>query len=462
MKTKILIPVISVAIIIIAIVIGMDLAGNIGKSNEFPNDPLFTLKRTGCDGPCPVYSVTIFYSGLVIFEGKEFVENVGSFQYKIPQENVRRIIDKINEIEFYNFDNVYSKEILSEKEPTVITTFRTQNYEKTVKNHGGAGPASLQELENLIDKMASTKPMITQSITQKVPPAKVATILDMQPNSMEFFYYPNPDETENRDAFQRFILIRLPEWMGGGANDASAFRAYSAVSLSDNCLVRYWPDPGRQRIENPCWGDIYRVIDGALILAVDPTRINSAMALPYLELSMDENGILFVEPPEWKPQKNGVVSIGREMSLQQIRNGSAILADSFANSFPNYPKIPVDFAGYILSDISPRKSDIDVQYFDFSSMSTGTSMTIRNTSAEDQQYFLNLATPDSEFWQIGKNVIRITTSGQDSFQPFRIEFFKEGFRLSIEGNNLEFLKREIVRNFFEEYSFDDMFLVSKN
>ena len=50
------------------------------------------------------------------------------------------------------------------------------------------------------------------------------------------------------------MLIRLPERMGGAANDTSAFRAYRAKALDDPCIIKYWPDEGRQRIENPCQG----------------------------------------------------------------------------------------------------------------------------------------------------------------------------------------------------------------
>ena len=82
----------------------------------------------------------------------------------------------------------------------------------------------------------------------------------MRPNSVEYFYYPNPKDTENRDAFQKFILIRLPGELGGDKDDILAFRVYSALSLSDHCLIKYWPDAGRQRMENPCWGDLYRAI----------------------------------------------------------------------------------------------------------------------------------------------------------------------------------------------------------
>ena len=49
------------------------------------------------------------------------------------------------------------------------------------------------------------------------------------------------EQFEKSDAFENYMLIRLPEWLGGGKDDASAFRSYHAVSLSDNCMSRYWP-----------------------------------------------------------------------------------------------------------------------------------------------------------------------------------------------------------------------------
>jgi hypothetical protein len=68
----------------------------------------------------------------------------------------------------------------------------------------------------------------------KINPSQINT---MKPNSVELFYYPN--HSKDPDTYRLFMLIRLPEWMGGSANDISAFRAYSAKSLDDSCIVRY-------------------------------------------------------------------------------------------------------------------------------------------------------------------------------------------------------------------------------
>ena len=289
----------------------------------------------------------------------------------------------------------------------------------------------------------------------------------MEPNSMEYFYYPNPEDTKNRDAFQKFILIRLPESLGGGIDDVSAFRAYSAVSLSDHCLVKYWSDEGRQRMENPCRGGMYRAIDGLLMLNIDPVRVTSfPTALPRLDLSIDENGALYVEPPKWTLQENGVIGIGRTISMQEIRQHSQFLVDSYVKSYPNHPKIPAFFVGHSLSELHTG-NDIEANYFDFSSTNDHVYFQIDNVSAQDQKYFLNFGYPNSEFWQIGDTAIRISGSALDKnndqpehFKQYNIQFILDGFKFTIEGKNLEFLKRGIIANYFPEHDYDDLFLVS--
>ena len=307
-------------------------------------------------------------------------------------------------------------------------------------------------------------PIITNSTKNNLT-VDLSLIKTMKPNSVEIFYYPNTENSENADPYQTFMLIRLPEWMGGNANDSSAFRAYSAKSLDDSCFVKYWPQDGRQRIENPCQGSMYRVIDGAMTTGA--THRSTAMtALPHLDLTSDENGFLYVVPPEWEKTENGVVGYGREMSLDEIRNGSAFLAKSFEKSYPEYPPIPTEFAGHILSEISPDNYGAIISYLDFPSKSGSISMTMSKSSLGFVT--TNLAQPNSEFWQIGNDIIKIgglaldkNSDTPEHFRYYTVEF-SNGVNFRIEGKNLEFIKQEIVANYFPEYKYDDMFLISKN
>ncbi|AJW70304.1 exported protein of unknown function [Nitrosopumilus adriaticus] len=282
----------------------------------------------------------------------------------------------------------------------------------------------------------------------------------MKPNSVEFFYYPDPEDKE--DTHQLFMLIRLPEWMGGAENDVSAFRAYSAKALDDPCIVKYWPDVGRQRIENPCQGGMYRVIDGAITYGATH-RTTAMTALPYLELSIDKNGMMYVEPPTFTPSENGVVAYGRNMSLDEIRQNSEFLAESFAKHYPKYPPIPTEFAGYTLSEITPENHSTTVRYLDFPNKVGYITMMVGTGTIHP-----DFSKSNVEYWQIGDTEIKIagTAMDEDSTTPESLRTyeitFRDGYYYMIEGKNLEFLKKSIISHFFPEYSYDDMFLVLKN
>ncbi len=296
----------------------------------------------------------------------------------------------------------------------------------------------------------------------------LSQIKSINPNTMEFFYYPNSEDTANRDVFQKFILIRLPEHLGGTADDVSAFRAYSALSVGVHCQMKYWPDQGRQRMEDPCWGSIYRPIDGLMIMGERPVVNTLPIAIPYLDLSLDENGSLYVEPPVWTMDKNGVIGEGRNITLEQVRKGSQVLVDSYETSNPNHPSIPIDFAGQILTQINPSSNKVEVLYHDFSSSNWhGITLYISNESAQDQKYFRNFAQPNSEFWQINDTLIIISGSAMDKnssqpekFRVYNIEFILDGFKFAIEGQNLEFMKKSIISYYFPESEYDDLILVS--
>src|SRR5579872_6078977 len=65
-------------------------------------------------------------------------------------------------------------------------------------------------------------------------------ISDMKPNSFGYFMYPSSfNYSDNANAYQRFLLIRLPSWLGGDKNDISSYRAYSAIDLDSHCMIRY-------------------------------------------------------------------------------------------------------------------------------------------------------------------------------------------------------------------------------
>lgn len=158
-------------------------------------------------------------------------------------------------------------------------------------------------------------------------PEGLIKISEIKPNSAVWFNYPDPDRFKNRDPFERFILIRLPDYLGGTIHDASAFRAYSAIDPTSHCLLKYWPQEGRRQIEDSCSGSMYEPVSGhATIISGHSVLVSKNLALPYLTISSDENGYLYAEPPVWTEGKNGVVGIGRTVSEDEIRATTQLIA----------------------------------------------------------------------------------------------------------------------------------------
>jgi Rieske Fe-S protein len=131
-------------------------------------------------------------------------------------------------------------------------------------------------------------------------------------NHAEVITYPETDdEVLNEEAFRKWQFIRLPEKFGGTRKDVSAFRAYSMVCLHLWCLWKYWPDEGRMRGECPCHGSMYDVRTGTSFLGPASLQAAPSNTLPKLEFEADSDGFMFISPPTWGVNANGVVGYGR-------------------------------------------------------------------------------------------------------------------------------------------------------
>lgn len=149
------------------------------------------------------------------------------------------------------------------------------------------------------------------------------------------------DVLRNTDPFEVYTIIRLPEWFGGYKNDISAYRAYSAVSISDQCLSRYWETEGRWRIENPCAGDMYRPWDG--IATQGPAAVGISgrgiitagyfNALASVDLSVDKDGYIVAKIPNkdsYYPA-NGEAGEGRRFTPDMMEKSNTAMISAASN-----------------------------------------------------------------------------------------------------------------------------------
>ncbi len=145
-----------------------------------------------------------------------------------------------------------------------------------------------------------------------LPDGTHASVNTFPTNHAEIITYPKTkDEVLNEEAFRKWQLIRLPEELGGAKKDVSAFRIYSMICLHLWCLWKYWPQEGRKRGECPCHGSMYDPTTGTAFAGPASVQAPPSNTLPNLDLEADLDGFLWILPPNFGVNANGVVGYGR-------------------------------------------------------------------------------------------------------------------------------------------------------
>ena len=143
-----------------------------------PDTTSVKLERAGgyCIGTCPAYSVEVFASGKVLFEGKEGVGVTGKREYSIPEDSALVLFKFVEEMDFFSLkrEYMYVEHFHTRQDGTIDTlievasdastqyvTVRVGNRAKTIEDYFGA-PSKLGELETLIDRIAQTATLVRQ------------------------------------------------------------------------------------------------------------------------------------------------------------------------------------------------------------------------------------------------------------------------------------------------------------
>lgn len=146
----------------------------------------------------------------------------------------------------------------------------------------------------------------------ELPDGSQANVNSFPTNHAEAVIFPKSDDPVlNKEAFRTWQFIRLPEELGGKNKDASAFRMYSMVCLHLWCLWKYWPQDGRKRGECPCHGSLYDPLTGKAFAGPASLQAPPSNVLPSLDLEITSDGNVWIKPPNWSPNGNGVVGFGR-------------------------------------------------------------------------------------------------------------------------------------------------------
>ena len=108
------------------------------------------MKRTPCYGKCPAYLVDIYDNGDVLFNGKSFVDYIGTHKGTIAASDINKIKEKINAINLFSLNDKYDSNVTDF--PSCILDVNMDGKTKSILDRVG-GPKELKELETLIHEL---------------------------------------------------------------------------------------------------------------------------------------------------------------------------------------------------------------------------------------------------------------------------------------------------------------------
>ncbi|MBK9247692.1 MAG: hypothetical protein IPM69_06150 [Ignavibacteria bacterium] len=130
------------------------------KPNPIPRDvskARITMTRTACYGKCPIYTVTIYGTGVVEFEGFANTKLLGKHEAQIPVDSVRSLIAEIEKHEYYALNDSYETYQMTDL-ASVITEVTIDDRFKKINHYKGdlTTPQHLSSIEVRIDEIATT------------------------------------------------------------------------------------------------------------------------------------------------------------------------------------------------------------------------------------------------------------------------------------------------------------------
>jgi hypothetical protein len=122
-------------------------------------DALIQMRRNGCVGqPCPVYGLSIFLDGNVVYDGQANVRVVGRRTWRVPPDKIDGLISAFEEVDFLDTPERAGVCPDAQRTAMVILDYRPGRCEKTVihDDRCPSAPSNLSRLEAVIDRLSGS------------------------------------------------------------------------------------------------------------------------------------------------------------------------------------------------------------------------------------------------------------------------------------------------------------------
>jgi Domain of unknown function (DUF6438) len=118
-----------------------------------------TLRRTPCDGPCPVYELTILGTGEVTYLGEAHVAKAGAHSWRISGRRLERLAEAFERARYPRLEDRYTSREFTDA-PGCLTSveYEDRSSKSIVHYHGDpSAPDTLTELEDEIDRIVGVE-----------------------------------------------------------------------------------------------------------------------------------------------------------------------------------------------------------------------------------------------------------------------------------------------------------------
>jgi len=151
------------------------------KNTKKIRSGIITLQRTACFGTCPIYKITIFPDGRVVYEGERFVKVVGKRTARISPQAVKKLIAEFDKLNYLSLANSYRGGPTDL--PFAITSLTIGKQRKTVNHYLGSpnAPEALTALENKIDTVVNSQRWVG-SKNEQIPSTNTSTSTQLKVN----------------------------------------------------------------------------------------------------------------------------------------------------------------------------------------------------------------------------------------------------------------------------------------
>ena len=136
-------------------------------------DAIVQLRRAGCSsGVCPVYSVSVFLDGTVVYEGRSNVAVVGQQRAKLPPDRVGELIVAMQETRFLDSPDNCCSCPGAKQANIVVIDYRPGHAQKTVVHDQAceSAPLAMNTLTSTIERLTAVERWTTATLTPVAPP----------------------------------------------------------------------------------------------------------------------------------------------------------------------------------------------------------------------------------------------------------------------------------------------------